>query len=435
MFICFMVVNTIFAMVTALLVYFFLKTSFSVSAIGLRLTAFILSFGILNGLISTIWMEKLNVPRNLQFMKSILLLVICVLCIRIILKANILKSVLSFLIVIICVGFGNAIVPLFFLLLNINISTELASNDIFLFIIVNIMIYAVAALLIYLVSLFKLLGRIKNVKSVGFLLAIALFVMISLGGIHYITDMDFISFLSVFITTFVYLIISIWYIYKFQKYELRIEEQKQQAFYNESLGLVIQDLRRFKHDQANHLTVISAMLKMGKYDQATTYINEIVNTGDHFLDTSLFDIKNAGLFGLISSKKDYAQKQGLKFNVKCTSEIDSIPNVKISELCEVLGIHLDNAIEAALESENKTVEIHLENADSNLTIELTNSYGSIPDIDKIKVDGYSTKGSDRGHGLSIVEKILKNYNSIVNSIDIDIENMKFVQTLQIKKGI
>ncbi len=435
MFIEFMVVNTIFAMVTALLVYLFLKTSFAVNTVGLRLVAFIVLFGALNGSISTIWMEKLNVPNDLQFLKSILLLVICVLCIRIFLKANILKSLLSFFIVIICVGFGNAIVPLFFLIFNKNISPELASNDIFLFIIVNIMIYAVAALLIYLVSFFKLLVRIKNMKSVGFLLAIALFVMVSLAGLHYLSNINFISFLSVFIATFIYLIISIWYIYKFQKYELRIEEQKQQAFYNESLGLVIQDLRRFKHDQANHLTVISAMLKMKKYDQATTYINEIVNTGDSFLDTSLFDIKNAGLFGLISSKKDYAQKQGIKFIVKCTGEIDSIPNVKISELCEVLGIHLDNAIEAALESESKTVEIYLVNAASNLKIELINSCGSIPDIDKIKVDGYSTKGNDRGHGLSIVEKILKNYNSIVNSIDIDIENMKFVQILQIKKGI
>ncbi len=435
MFIGFMIVNTIFAMVTALLVYFFLKTSFSVNAIGLRLTAFILSFGILNGLISTIWTEKLNVPNNLQFLKSILLLIICVLSIRFILKVDILRSILSFFIVILCVGLGNAAVPLLFILLKIDMSPALASEDIFLFFIINVMIYAVALVLIVLMSFFKFLGRIKNLKSVGFLLAIALFVMVSLGGLHFISDIDFISFLSVFITTFVYLIISIWYIYKFQKFELRIEEQKQQAFYNESLGLVLQDLRRFKHDQANHLTVISAMLKMKKYDQATTYINEIVNTGDQFLDTSLFDIKNAGLFGLISSKKDYAHKQGIKFIVQCTSEIDSIPNVKISELCEVLGIHLDNAIEAALESESKIVEIYLSNSDSNLIIELSNSCSSIPDIDKIKVDGYSTKGNDRGHGLSIVEKILKNYNSIVNSIDIDIENMKFVQTLQIKKGI
>jgi len=314
-------------------------------------------------------------------------------------------------------------------------SQDMASKNILLFIIINVLIYVVASVLVFLISLFKFVKLIKNLKSVGFLLVIALFVIVSLAGVHYISDLDLISFLSVFITTSIYLIISIWYIYKFQKYELKIEEQKQQAFYNESLSLLIKDLRRFKHDQANHLTVISAMLKMGKYEQATNYINELVNTGDQFLDSSLFDIKNAGLFGLISSKKDYAQKQGIKFTVKCTGEIDSIPNVKISELCEVLGIHLDNAIEAAMESKSKTVNINLTNSDTNLTIELTNSCGSVPDIEKIKIDGYSTKGDNRGHGLSIVEKILENYHSIINSIDFDIENMKFVQTLQIKKGL
>lgn len=430
-----MLVNTFFTIVTACLVYIFLRTNFGVQTTGIRFSVFIILFGFFNGALSTFLMDKVSIPKELYFIKSFLLLVISVLCIKILLKVNILKAFLSFIIVILGVGLGNAVAPLILMLFKFDVSPELVSKNISLFILVNIFIYIIAAGITLLTPLTKLLGRIKNLKSVVFLLAVSLFVIVSLTSVHYISHIDFVSVLCIFVSTLIYLITSIWYINKFQKYELRAEEQKQQAFYNESLGMVIQDLRRFKHDQANHLTVIAAMLKMNKYEQAGAYISELVSTGDDFLDNSVLNIKNAGLFGLISSKKDLANKNGVKFVVKSSGEIDSIPNVKISELCEVLGIYLDNAIEAATESENKLVEISLANTDSIIKIEIINSCGAVPDIDKIKIEGYSTKGDGRGHGLSIVDKILKKYSDIINSLIFDKENMLFNQSLQIKKGL
>ena len=434
MFIQLMVVNTLFAMITAYLVHFFLKSNLNIISKGIRLVVFTICLGVSSGILSTLLMEYL--PNNLQFIRSLFILLLSIIIIKVVLNIDMGRAVLSFCTIMLAIGCGNFLAPLLFALFSdINVTPSVISNNIFLFSIMNILIYIIAAILVILTPFARKISQVKNHRPVVFLLFITLFMLVLNASIHYIVSFDPISFTVTLVLSLTYLIVSIWYINNYHKYEMKIEEEKQQAFYNESLSLVIQDLRRFKHDQANHLTVISAMIKMKKYEQASSYINEIFNTTDNIVDTSICDIKNAGLFGLISSKKDYAQKSGIKFNLKATGEIDSIPNVKISELCEIIGIYLDNAIEAASESKNKEVEMVLESSDESIDITINNSCKTLPDIDSIKLDGYSTKGTDRGHGLCIVEKILSKYDNIANLINFDNENMIFTQILKIKKGI
>lgn len=434
MFIQWMVVNTLVTMLTGYLVHYFLKTNFSIESAKTRLIVFIICFGVSNGLISTLCMEYL--PSNLQFIKSLFILLFSIILIKFFLNTGIGKAVLSFCAIMLAVGIGNFLAPLIFVIFSdINVTPDVIAGNTYLFIAMNIVIYLITTILVILTPYSKKISQIKNIKPVGFLLFITVLMLVLNAGIHYLVNFDPISFTVTLILSLVYLITSIWYINNYHKFEMKLEEENQQAFYNESLSLVIQDLRRFKHDQANHLTVISAMIKMQKYDQANSYINEIFNTTESIVDSSICDIKNAGLFGLISSKMDNAKKTEIKFNLQARGEIDSIPNVKISELCEIIGIFLDNAIEAASISDGKEVEMLLENKEESIDIIIDNSCSTIPKLDSIKQDGYSTKGTNRGHGLSIVDKILSKYNSISNTISFDSENMIFTQILKIKKGI
>ncbi|WP_027628088.1 sensor histidine kinase [Ruminiclostridium cellobioparum] len=429
-----MVVNTLFAMITGYLVHYFLKTNFNIRSAKTRLVVFIICFGISNGLLSTLCMKYL--PGNLQFLKSFFLLILSIIVIKYLLKISIIRALLSFCTIMLAVMLCNFFAPLVFAFFsNVNVTPDVITNDVFLFAVMNALVYFFTSIIILLTPFAKKLGQFKNLKPVIILLFITLLMLVLNAGVHYIVSFDPISFTATLILSLIYLIVSVWYINNFYKYEMKIEEEKQQAFYNESLSLVIQDLRRFKHDQANHLTVISAMLKMKKFDQANSYISEIFNTTESIVDTSVCDIKNAGLFGLISSKMDYAKKTGIKFNLQAIGEIDSIPNVKISELCEIIGIYLDNAIEAAAISGDKEVEMRLENKEESIDIVIDNSCSIIPNLESIRQDGYSTKGTNRGHGLSIVDKILSKYASISNTINFDNKSMIFTQILKIKKGI
>lgn len=429
-----MVVNTLFAMITGYLVHYFLKTNFNIRSAKTRLVVFIICFGISNGLLSTLCMKYL--PSNLQFLKSFFLLILSIIVIKYLLKISLVRALLSFCTIMLAVMLCNFFAPLVFAFFSdVNVTPDVITNNVFLFAVMNALVYFFTSIIILLTPFAKKLGQFKNLKPVIILLFITLLMLVLNAGVHYIVSFDPISFTATLILSLIYLIVSVWYINNFYKYEMKIEEEKQQAFYNESLSLVIQDLRRFKHDQANHLTVISAMLKMKKFDQANSYISEIFNTTESIVDTSVCDIKNAGLFGLISSKMDYAKKTGIKFNLQAIGEIDSIPNVKISELCEIIGIYLDNAIEAAAISSDKEVEMRLENKEESIDIVIDNSCSIIPNLESIRQDGYSTKGTNRGHGLSIVDKILSKYASISNTINFDNNSMIFSQILKIKKGI
>lgn len=426
-----MLVNTFFSLITAYFIFFFIKANFKMEINRTRLILFIVCFGVVNGILSTKLMSYL--PSNLQFAKSIILFVLSIVITKSILKVDLIKAIISFCIIMLGVALGNFSVPLIFYIFGINATPDTITNNIYLFFAVNVFIYIVALIFVLLAPIVKKIGKVKNLNPVGFLLAVTILMMATNVGIHYITSFDPVSFLVSLLSSLFYFIASIWYINKYHNYEMKIEEQNQQAFYNESLALTLQDLRRIKHDQANHLTVINSMLHMNKYKEAVSYLKEIIDANE--VNTAVFNIKNAGLFGIITSKINKANKLGIRFDLKTIGTIESIPNVKISDLCEILGIYLDNAIEAAQDCHNKLVEMSIMVTDTNIDITIMNSCLEEPIIDKIKVDGYSTKGTDRGHGLMIVEKILLKYNDILNIIRFNKEKMQFVQTLKIKKGI
>ena len=89
------------------------------------------------------------------------------------------------------------------------------------------------------------------------------------------------------------------------------------------------------------------MIKMNKHAELKQYVSELIGHSGPFTNTQIYDIKNAGLFGILSSKINLAHEKGISVNLSVAGVIENIPDVKISDLCEVVGIFLDNAIEEA----------------------------------------------------------------------------------------
>jgi two-component system sensor histidine kinase AgrC len=423
-----MLINTIFAAVSAGMIYYFLNINFKVKVSTTRLALFLTCFGVLNGVISSLWVKIFPNP-GLQFIKSIILFSISTIIIKYMLKIEWPKSILSFCVVMLGLALGNNLIPVLFKVTVADVMSSISSYTI-----VNISINLVAFFLVFAISLIQLFNNSKSLKPGAFLLGTAFVIAAINFGVQYIAHFDPIPFIASLLSSIVYFIASILYLIIYQKSEMKLEENKQQAFYNESLSKALQDLRHFKHDQANHLSVINAMLHMKKYNEAALYLNEIVSSTQALTNTAVFNIKNAGLFGIISSKMDKAAKTGVSFDLQVIGVVDSITSIKISDLCEIIGIHLDNAIEAAQASDQKDVEMLVMSTDSSIEITLKNSCSNVPVLNKIKLDGYSTKGEDRGHGLFIVDKLLHNYPDVLNTLKFDNENMQFIQILSIKKG-
>lgn len=109
--------------------------------------------------------------------------------------------------------------------------------------------------------------------------------------------------------------------------------------------------------------------------------------------------------------------------------IDKI-NLDIIDLSRCLGIILDNAIEATLYSKEKKLNITFIKKNSSILIVVSNTFeGEIPPLSKIFKAGFSTKGENRGLGLSNLKDIMNKYSNA--TLDTSIENNRFIQNMTI----
>lgn len=104
----------------------------------------------------------------------------------------------------------------------------------------------------------------------------------------------------------------------------------------------------------------------------------------------------------------------------------------VEDFLRCLGILLDNAIEAAQESQEKIVSLMLLNEEREMTVVVENTFAKKPELHKIWEEGHSSKGANRGVGLSSYRQIVEQYSNAMASTSCN-ENT-FVQELKIRRS-
>lgn len=189
--------------------------------------------------------------------------------------------------------------------------------------------------------------------------------------------------------------------------------------------------RKILHNRDNDLISIRGMIKYKKENKkAINYINNVLKESDDS-DTLVLNkvgfIPEGGLQGLIHKKIDLMKKKGIEVYLQVDDKLnelnfDKFSTQKNKNICTIVGIFLDNALEASDLALKKNVSIILTTEKNKLIINISNTYGGVIDASKIDEAGYSTKGKNRGFGLDIVKNIieessyLKNERQITGSI-------------------
>lgn len=197
---------------------------------------------------------------------------------------------------------------------------------------------------------------------------------------------------------------------------------------------ILSRYRISNHENKNQLLTIRAMANNKKI---TSYIDEIIENKIKDSEKLMFDsmvIPEGGLRGLIYSKMLLMKEKNIECELSVdkiikTTDLTSISNDLMLSICNIIGVYLDNAIEAVQELDNKyiIIEIYL---DDTLNIAITNNYNNNIDIDNIDNVGYSTKGENHGYGLSLVKEIIDNNPNISNIRRIT--DNEFTQEIRIK---
>lgn len=224
-----------------------------------------------------------------------------------------------------------------------------------------------------------------------------------------------------------------------KKYELEkreIEYENLQT-YTESLEESYTEMRKFRHDYINILSSMSEYISNKDIDSLDIYFNEnIMKVSDSiklndFRLSYLKNIKIPEIKGLLSSKLIIAQEKGIDITFESIEVIDKIHMDSVA-LCRALGILLDNAIEEATNISGSTVKVAFINYENSTSFIVMNSY-----VDKgYKVfkyfeKGFSTKGENRGLGLSNLKEIITKIPNV--QLDTNMENGNFIQEIKIIK--
>ncbi|MFV0250402.1 MAG: sensor histidine kinase [Bacilli bacterium] len=184
---------------------------------------------------------------------------------------------------------------------------------------------------------------------------------------------------------------------------------------------------KLQHEYKNQLSIIKGMI-LDSDKKVVKYIDEILNRNnerlDHIYLEKLVNIPSGGLKGLLYYKLGYIIEKKIKTFIDISSEIKEknlwyLYEDNQYDISRLIGIYIDNAIEAALKSKKKYIifEAYVEN--NNLIFGISNSYSGIIDTTQMNNAGYTTKGKGRGYGLVLAKDILYLNKNILSQREVN----------------
>ena len=190
------------------------------------------------------------------------------------------------------------------------------------------------------------------------------------------------------------------------------------------------------HESKNQLATLRELSSKNK--KALTYIDSIIseiNELEQNINEGLKNLPKGGLKGLLHYKISIARKNELNLEIDISSNVTSlvkaIDTALMKDICRLVGIYCDNAIDATKETKEKKFAVEVYAQSTNLIIIISNSFDDKNNIDTIDNKGMTTKGSGHGNGLYYAKKIVSKNNKI--SCERKILNGYFIQKIVISK--
>ena len=143
------------------------------------------------------------------------------------------------------------------------------------------------------------------------------------------------------------------------------------------------------------------------------------------------NVKIRELKSLLAFKLISAQEAGIDTIVEVKEPIETL-SIDSIILVRTMGIILDNAIEEVETLKEGTIAVALfEDSKAAQIIVQNTCRKDMPKIHQLKKEGFSTKGNNRGLGLSNMRELINKCDNVM--LETTIENDYFIQRLILKK--
>jgi two-component system CitB family sensor kinase len=171
-------------------------------------------------------------------------------------------------------------------------------------------------------------------------------------------------------------------------------------------------LRAQEHEFTNRLHGLAGLLGLGETDEAARYLAEVAGGATAQANDIQVRIAPAELAALLVAKVTTAAESGVRLSIDPESRLDR-GYAETGPLLTVLGNLIDNAVDAvAGGAQPREVTVRITDVDdvAQVVVSDTGPGMSQAEIEKIFLDGYSTKstrnGIRRGLGLALVHRLV-----------------------------
>lgn len=244
-----------------------------------------------------------------------------------------------------------------------------------------------------------------------------------------------ITITSIFVLV-MYFLVSTYCLIKTNNLEIAKQNIENLQLYNKTLTIMHDNIRAFKHDFNNIVQAIGGYIETEDLDSLKRYYKDLIK--DCYSVTNLETLKpeiinNPSIYSILASKYYKADADNIQINLEVDVDLNTL-NITTYELTRMLGILLDNSIEAAKECDEKIINVKFYDDESRhrQLVIIENTYAN-KDVDTIKIfeKDYTTKEHNTGLGLWEVNKILNKHNNL--SLFTTKNNKFFIQQLEIYK--
>lgn len=368
----------------------------------------------------------LFIPNQFRFL---LFIIVISLILYFVLNINDKKLVLYAFNTVVILSICEIISTLLLIMLGVN--SESIVDNIMYNLLVNVIISVLCIVIVNLPFTNKLITKFmnlfnknKNLINYLYVFLIVIYLIVSKNGLELVSKYNYFlnALFMIGITGIVVIVIK----NEFKSEQLK-EMNKEMLNYVTKYEKIITEQGKANHEFKNQLMVIKGYAQMTSSQASNNklleylelIINESKKTSNSYFISQLNKFPMGGIKGLLYYKLSLMEDE----KIKCEIDVETGVKTKLNSLnvnmykniTKILGVLLDNAIDASKKCKNKKILLSVTKEKNKVIFSISNTYKGKIKIDRIGT-GYTTKGNGHGFGLRLV-------NDIVNSDnDLEIEN-------------
>lgn len=210
------------------------------------------------------------------------------------------------------------------------------------------------------------------------------------------------------------------------------------AKYTKQNEKLIEQYRLERHENKNQLIFIRNLIKQND-TSVIEYIDNLLNIKNKAINNSWISdlqyITIPGVKGFLNYKIQEMLDNKIDVKIEVSKECSKYKTKKLTiqdvdNIYNLIGIYLDNAMDASIKSNKKSVYICIYLERPDLIIEIANSYTD-RNIIKIIDESSTTKGKGHGYGLKIAKNIIN--SDRLYKVESTLSDDYFIQKIRIKE--